>query len=57
MYSFGHLKSARSSETVDFEEKNVSYQKNANSKNARVSRLRREKFQKESSNVGVQPNE
>ena len=32
--------------TVDFAEKNVSFQKNANSKNRRVGRLRREKCQK-----------
>ena len=31
---------------VGFEEKNFSYQKNGNSENGRVGRLRREKYQK-----------
>ena len=42
-YYLGHLKSAKSSETVGFAEKNFSFQKNRNSENGRVSRLRREK--------------
>ena len=45
-YSFGHLKSAKSPETVGFAEKNFSYRKNGNSENSRVDRLRREKCQK-----------
>ena len=32
-YSFGNLKSAKSPETVHFAEKNLSYQRNGNSKN------------------------
>ena len=47
--SFGHLKSAKSSallKTVGFAEKNFSYQKNGNSENGRVGRLRRERYQK-----------
>ena len=45
---FGHLKSAKSSENGirGFAEKNFSYQKNGNSENDRVGRLRREKCQK-----------
>ena len=38
--SFGLLK------TVDFAEKNLSYQKNGNSENGRFSRIRRKKWQK-----------
>ena len=39
-YSFGHLKSAKSSENGRLTEKNVSYQKNANSENGGLGRLR-----------------
>ena len=45
-YSFGHLKSAKSSETVGFAEKDFSHQENGNSENGIVGRLRREKCQR-----------
>ena len=45
-YSFGHLKSAKSSENGRLRRENFSYQKNGNSENGRVGKLRREKCQK-----------